>query len=94
MSRSLFSFLLGDLCLYPDDRVFVSGLSADALLCISHQGLIHPCLRIGINITATGTLTLRYLKNAVVAFPCTQWLGSSYFIFVDLCVEEYENAIF
>ncbi|XP_060737129.1 interleukin-17 receptor C isoform X3 [Tachysurus vachellii] len=44
----------GDLCLYPDDRVFVSGLSADALLCISLQGLIHPCLRIGINITAAG----------------------------------------
>ncbi|KAK3566135.1 hypothetical protein QTP86_027436, partial [Hemibagrus guttatus] len=43
----------GDICLYHDDRVYVSGLSAQALLCSSHQGL-RPCLRIRINITAAG----------------------------------------
>ncbi|XP_058244712.1 interleukin-17 receptor C isoform X3 [Hemibagrus wyckioides] len=43
----------GDICLYHDDRVYVSGLSAQALLCSSHKGL-RPCLRIRINITAAG----------------------------------------
>ncbi|XP_034162885.2 interleukin-17 receptor C isoform X3 [Pangasianodon hypophthalmus] len=43
----------GDLCLYQDDSVYVSGLAAHALLCKSQQGL-RPCLRIWINITAAG----------------------------------------
>ncbi|KAF5893212.1 interleukin-17 receptor C-like isoform X1, partial [Clarias magur] len=44
----------GDICLYHDDRVNVSGLSAHALLCSSLQGL-RPCLRIFINVTPAGS---------------------------------------
>ncbi|TSL97262.1 Interleukin-17 receptor E [Bagarius yarrelli] len=44
--------LLGDICVYYEEQVYVSGLSAHALLCSSHQGL-RPCLRIQINITTT-----------------------------------------
>lgn len=56
-------FLLGDICLYQDDSIYVSGLAAHALLCNSHQGL-HPCFRVWINITTAGILILQYKKHS------------------------------
>lgn len=44
----------GDIGPYYNDRVYVSGLAAHALLCRSHRGL-RPCLRIWLNITTAGT---------------------------------------